>query len=136
MLDTFAGSGPFELIAPGNEEAQRWRAGLSDLGASYAWCQARARNRVNIPCCGLISTVEDSRQDWSYNVKVNCMTQRPAERVRAKLTDETIREIRRRLALGYMQHDIAADLGINQGRVSEINTGKRRPANDNQLGLI
>lgn len=64
------------------------------------------------------------------------MTKRPAKRVRAKLNNETIREIRRRLALGEMQHDIAADLGINQGRVSEVNTGKRRPANDNQLGLI
>ena len=64
------------------------------------------------------------------------MTHRPAERFRAKLTDETIREIQRRLATGEMQHDIAADLGINQGRVSEVKTGKRRPANDNQLGLI
>lgn len=64
------------------------------------------------------------------------MYPRPADRVRAKLTDETIREIKRRIALGHMQHDIAADLGINQGRVSEVNTGKRRPANDNQLGLI
>lgn len=59
------------------------------------------------------------------------MTQRPAKRVRAVLNDETIWEIRRRLAEGQIQHDIAADLGINQGRVSEVNTGKRRPANDN-----
>ena len=59
---------------------------------------------------------------------------RPAKRERAKLDDVTIREIRRRLALGDMQHDIAADLGINQGRVSEVNTGKRRPANDNHIG--
>lgn len=64
------------------------------------------------------------------------MTNRPAKRGRAKLTDDTIREILRRLALGHYQHDIAADLGINQGRVSEVNTGKRRPANDNQLGLV
>lgn len=56
--------------------------------------------------------------------------ERPAKRNRAKLNDKTIREILRRLALGEMQHDIAADLGINQGRVSEVNTGKRRPAND------
>ena len=56
---------------------------------------------------------------------------RPAKRVRAKLNDETIHLIRARLANGELQHDIAADLGINQGRVSEVNTGKRRPANDN-----
>lgn len=60
---------------------------------------------------------------------------RPAKRERAKLDDSTIREIQRRLALGHFQHDIAADLGINQGRVSEVNTGKRRPANDNHIGI-
>jgi hypothetical protein len=46
-------------------------------------------------------------------------------RNRAKLTDETIRAIWQRLRSGHYQHDIAADLGINQGRVSEVNTGKR-----------
>ena len=55
-------------------------------------------------------------------------------RKRALLDDETIWEIRRRLAAGEYQHDIAADLGINQGRVSEVKTGKRRPANDNWVG--
>ncbi len=58
------------------------------------------------------------------------MTQ-PARRFRAKLNDKTIREIQKRLAAGDMQHDIAADFGINQGRVSEVKTGKRRPSNDN-----
>lgn len=46
-------------------------------------------------------------------------------RSRAKLTPEVRTEILRRLALGHYQHDIAADLGMNQGRISEINTGKR-----------
>jgi hypothetical protein len=55
-------------------------------------------------------------------------------RKRVLLDDEAIWEIRRRLALGDLQHDIAADLGINQGRVSEVKTGKRRPANDNWVG--
>jgi len=59
------------------------------------------------------------------------MTYRPAKRIRAVLNDETIRVIQERLAAGELQHDIAADLGINQGRVSEVKTGKRRPANDN-----
>ena len=63
------------------------------------------------------------------------MSRRPAKRVRAKLNDATICEILRRLALGDMQHDIAADLGINQGRVSEVNTGKRRPANDDDTSV-
>jgi hypothetical protein len=30
-------------------------------------------------------------------------------------------------ALGHLQHDIAARFGINQGRVSEIMTGKLFP---------
>lgn len=60
------------------------------------------------------------------------MTDRPAKRIRAVLNDDTIRVIQLRLAAGEMQHDIAADLGINQGRISEVKTGKRRPSNDNQ----
>jgi hypothetical protein len=46
-------------------------------------------------------------------------------RNRAKLTDEVIRKIWDRLRMGEIQHDIAADLGVNQGRISEVNTGKR-----------
>ena len=56
------------------------------------------------------------------------------QRKRVLLNDEVIWEIRRRLAGGEFQHDIAADLGINQGRVSEVNTGKRKPSNDNWVG--
>ena len=50
--------------------------------------------------------------------------ERPKRR-RAPMVAETYRIIKERLALGHLQHDIAADLGINQGRVSEVNTGKR-----------
>lgn len=46
-------------------------------------------------------------------------------RNRAKLTEEIVRTIWERLRRGDFQHDIAADLGINQGRISEVNTGKR-----------
>lgn len=49
----------------------------------------------------------------------------PPKRPRAPLNTTTYNEIRRRLKLGHLQHDIAADLGLNQGRVSEVNTGKR-----------
>ena len=42
-----------------------------------------------------------------------------------QLTDETIRAIWKRLREGDYQHKIAADFDLNQGRVSEINTGKR-----------
>lgn len=50
------------------------------------------------------------------------------------MNEATYRIIRERLALGEIQHDIAADLGINQGRVSEVNTGKR--GDPNQLSLF
>jgi len=47
------------------------------------------------------------------------------KRKRVPYSTEIYREVKRRLALGELQHDIAADLGWNQGRVSEVNTGKR-----------
>jgi hypothetical protein len=42
----------------------------------------------------------------------------------AKITTDLIREVRKRLAAGEYQHGIAADLHLNQGRISKINTGK------------
>ena len=62
------------------------------------------------------------------------MTNDRQARRRALLDDEIIWEIRRRLAAGEYQHDIAADLGINQGRISEVKTEKRKPSNDNWAG--
>lgn len=41
------------------------------------------------------------------------------------LTAQDIADIKARLRQGEYQHHIAADYGLNQGRVSEINTGKR-----------
>ncbi len=40
--------------------------------------------------------------------------------------DPVVRHVLERLRSGDLQHDIAADLGVNQGRISEINTGKLR----------
>jgi hypothetical protein len=42
------------------------------------------------------------------------------------LSLEDVLEIKRRLLVGDYQHDIAATYGLNQGRISEIKTGKRR----------
>lgn len=42
-----------------------------------------------------------------------------------KLKSADILVIKARLKRGDHQHDIAADYGLNQGRISEINTGKR-----------
>lgn len=60
--------------------------------------------------------------------------------VSTQITPEMAAIIKARLLVGDLQHDIAADLRINQGRISEINTGKRfanvPPAsNDNQEGV-
>ncbi len=41
------------------------------------------------------------------------------------LTETVVSIVKLALKKGYMQHDIAAYFGINQGRISEINTGKR-----------
>lgn len=51
--------------------------------------------------------------------------QRPKRPERAPYSPEVFCEVKRRLAKGEFQHDIAADLGWNQGRVSEVKTGKR-----------
>ena len=53
------------------------------------------------------------------------MNERPKKRKRVPYSPEAFSEVKRRLALGEHQHDIAADLGWNQGRVSEVKTGKR-----------
>ena len=42
-----------------------------------------------------------------------------------QLTAQDIADIKVRLRQGEYQHDIAADYSLNQGRISEINTGKR-----------
>ena len=44
-----------------------------------------------------------------------------------KLTPQDIAEIKARLRRGDYQHRIAADFDLNQGRISEIATGKLFP---------
>ncbi|MEQ8747344.1 hypothetical protein [Pyruvatibacter sp.] len=41
------------------------------------------------------------------------------------VTKQMAAQIKHLCDLGYNQHDIAARFGINQGRVSEINTGQK-----------
>ncbi len=55
-------------------------------------------------------------------------------RNRIKFTAEVIAYVLERLRNGEYQHDIAADLGCNQGRISEINTGKRAADHSASLG--
>lgn len=54
------------------------------------------------------------------------------------LTAQDIADIKARLRQGEYQHHIAADYGLNQGRISEIKTGKRHsvPAAEAQAGLF
>ena len=58
----------------------------------------------------------------------------------AKLSPDDIKLIKVRLRRGDHQHDIAADYGLNQGRISEINTGQRfkdiKPDGNEQPGLF
>lgn len=44
-----------------------------------------------------------------------------------KLTPQEVSIIKARIARGDYQHRIAADFDLNQGRISEIATGKRFP---------
>jgi len=46
-------------------------------------------------------------------------------RERAPMTDDTYRYIWKRLLKGDLGMDIAADLGVHPGRVSELKTGLR-----------
>lgn len=43
------------------------------------------------------------------------------------VTEKMAAEIKYLRSLGFFQHDIAARFGVNQGRVSEVLTGKRFP---------
>lgn len=55
-----------------------------------------------------------------------------------QLTAQDIADIKVRLLLGEYQHHIAADYGLNQGRISEIKTGKRHsgPPPSGQVSLF
>lgn len=57
-----------------------------------------------------------------------------------KLNPKDVITIKKRLKRGDHQHDIAADYALNQGRISEINTGKRfadiKPDGPEQPGLF
>lgn len=44
-----------------------------------------------------------------------------------RMTRDDARLIWRRRAEGAAQHEIAAELGVNQGRISEVLSGKRFP---------
>ena len=44
-----------------------------------------------------------------------------------RLKESDVPLIKKRLKLGEFQHRIAADYDVNQGRISEINSGKSWP---------
>lgn len=52
------------------------------------------------------------------------------------LTAQDIADIKVRLRTGEFQHHIAADYRINQGRISEIKTGKRGSQMEGQALLF
>lgn len=52
-----------------------------------------------------------------------------------KLTLRDVAAIKARLSRGEYQHRIAADYDLNQGRISEIATGKRFPGTGSEMGL-
>ena len=62
---------------------------------------------------------------WAGTVKPTTFSSIQDIQMSKDLTDEIIHAIWNRLLMGDHQHLIAADYRINQGRVSEIKTGKR-----------
>jgi|TARA_R110002096_G_scaffold148727_3_gene309784 hypothetical protein len=52
-----------------------------------------------------------------------------------KLTPRDVAAIKARLRRGEYQHRIAADYDLNQGRISEIATGKRFPDTASEMVL-
>lgn len=51
----------------------------------------------------------------------------PRKRRSPKLTPELAARIKGLLKYGLSQQDVATVCGVNQGRVSEVNTGRRFP---------
>lgn len=94
------------------------------IGASIASCGlARDAGIFPVPRGRLPTEVRDP-SSRSYAERITAVTKRPNKRDRVPYSCEAFAEVKRRLALGHFQHDIAADLGWNQGRISEVNTGK------------
>ncbi|RWE62967.1 MAG: hypothetical protein EOS25_10245 [Mesorhizobium sp.] len=61
----------------------------------------------------------------------------PRRRRSPDVTPEMAAKIKFLLDLGMTQHDIAAHFKINQGRVSEVNTGMKFPGiSSSQLDLF
>ena len=58
---------------------------------------------------------------------MNSITIYPQKRRSPVVTSEMATKIKAMLKAGMNQHDIAAQFGVNQGRVSEINTGMKFP---------
>jgi hypothetical protein len=58
----------------------------------------------------------------------------PKKRKSQPVTPEMAAEIKALIDAGMCQHDIAARYGINQGRISEINTGMKFPGIEPKQG--
>lgn len=77
----------------------------------------------NPPCCNpahlLVGTQADNMADRMTAGKY----QRGSTHYAAKLTEDSVREIRRRWAAGETQADLAREFGIKQGTISNVVRG-------------
>ena len=106
------------------KKARRGNAGPSDQD-SLAQSVSEARGWSNLISVSVMLTgIAPVKLPDHAMQRSNSMARKDG-RERAKLTDDIIRKIWSRLSKGEYQHDIAADLGVNQGRISEVKTGKR-----------
>lgn len=77
-----------------------------------------------LPCRGCLTTTGGERQAGQMPKEAKLTKLQNKRRERAPRTPEVFREIKRRLAEGHLQHDIAADLGWNQGRIADVKAGR------------
>jgi len=79
----------------------------------------------NPPCVNprhlFVGTMGDNNRDMFEKQRAAVGIRQPG----AKLTDEAVRTIRVRKRAGHTQREIARDLGVSEGIVSEILSGKR-----------
>jgi len=105
----------------------------------YQLCVGKVENRIEVchncpcgdnpACCNpshlFVGTHTDNMRDASRKGRIRSNPLRGESHQNSKLTDERVREIRRRVAAGENGRIIAADYGISRCTVSEVANRKK-----------
>lgn len=83
-------------------------------------------HKCDVPaCCNMDHLRLGTNDDNMADMVAKGRQARGERNWRAKLTDDDVREVRRRLAAGELQRAIAAEMGISQTSVSKVQRGVR-----------